>query len=322
MGPSAALSNALKPAEGAGEGFSQQVCRPFLLEAQNPDGGWGYRPTAQSAIEPTAWALLALGKTEKRSDAIERGLAWLLGCQNADGAWPSRPQTIEGSWVTSLAALALGALEGPKPAIAAAAGWICQRHSGERAFRMRLARLIPRKKVVEQDLSLEGWSWTPGTSSWVEPTAASLVFLHHLPSEMAPAEAVERRRMGETLLYDRMCQPGGWNSGNPKIYGVSGIPQIGPTAWALIALQEYAGREENRRSLDWLAANFDSIRGPSSVALAQIALEASGRPKPSIEGTLAAQFASHGFLRSVLAISQAAFALGPGPDVLRWFSKR
>jgi hypothetical protein len=220
--------------------------------------------------------------------------------------------------VTALAGLALTATDGSQQAIANAAGWVCRSRSGEGSLRLRLGRLLSRKLTVEQDASLRGWSWTPGTSSWVEPTAVSLIFLRQLSSSMAPPQAADRRRMGEAMLYNRMCPGGGWNSGNPKVYGVAGIPQIGPTAWALVALQEYADREANRLSLDWLAEKYDSISGVSSLALARIALEASGRPVAPLELRLAAQFEVDGFLDSVLAFGQAAFALASGPDVLRW----
>ena len=29
------------------------------------------------------------------------------------------------------------------------------------------------------------------------------------------------------MLYDRMCPGGGWNCGNPKVYGVAGEPLVG-----------------------------------------------------------------------------------------------
>jgi hypothetical protein len=318
MGLPAAVPNVLKPTEDAGEGFAARICVPFLLQSRNADGGWGYRPGTSSAVEPTAWALLALAKTDSKSEAARGGLDWLLDARNDDGSWPTRPDTSEGNWVTPLAGLALVALNGPKEAIAGAAKWLCQSRTGERSFRMRLSRLLPRKRVVEQDLSLQGWSWTPGTSSWVEPTALALILLHHIPPAMAPQEAVERRRIGEALLYDRMCASGGWNAGNPKVYGVSGIPQPCPTAWALIALQEHAQREENRRSLDWLSDNFDCIAGPMSLALARLALEASGRPSPALEPKLESQFHSQRFLNEVLVFAQAAFVLRAGADVFRW----
>jgi hypothetical protein len=318
MGSPPASPNVLRQTEEAGEGFAVRICLSFLLKAQNADGGWGYRPGKSSAVEPTAWSLLALSKADSKSEVIARGMAWLLGAQNEDGSWPTRPETVEGNWVTPLAALALVSLSGSQDPIARAADWLCRIRTGERSLKMRIARLLARKKFVDQDFQLQGWSWTPGTASWVEPTSLALIFLHHVPPALAPAAMVERRRVGEALLYDRMCATGGWNSGNPKVYGVIGIPQVGPTAWALLALQDHAEREENRRSLDWLAGCFDSITGPVSLALAHMALQACGRPAPDLEPKLEALFDSLQFLNDVPGFAQAAFALQAGPDVLRW----
>ena len=40
--------------------FVEEFCFPFLLRAQNADGGWGYMPGSASGAEPTCWALMAL----------------------------------------------------------------------------------------------------------------------------------------------------------------------------------------------------------------------------------------------------------------------
>jgi len=58
-------------------------CRAMILGAQTSDGGWG--PQAGMPAEPfdTALAILALG----RSDAADRGRAFLLKTQDASGAW-------------------------------------------------------------------------------------------------------------------------------------------------------------------------------------------------------------------------------------------
>lgn len=308
--------------ESAGRGFADSVCLPFLRQAQNADGGWGYHSGKSSAVEATAWCLLALAKYDSEGEAVERGRRWLAGWQMSDGAWPTRPETDEGNWLTALAGLAMLATGGPAPGIASAADWVCRSRSAEGGFRVRFANLLGRKKVVEQDFTRRGWSWTAGTASWVEPTAVALIFLRALPTELLPVSAAERRRMGEAMLYDRMCPCGGWNSGNPKVYGVAGIPQIGPTAWALMALQGQTEREENQRSLDWLASRWDSIEGPSSLALAQLALDAGGRRHPGFERRLTEHLDAGDFLGSVMAFAQAAFALTDGPDRLRWTARK
>lgn len=316
------MVHVLKSTEDSGQGFAENACLPFLRQAQNADGGWGYHRGTASAVEPTAWCLLALAKYERNGERVEHARGWLTGAQLGDGAWPTRPETGEGNWLTALAGLAMLAADSPKQAVANAADWVCRSRSAEGGFRVRLANLFGGKKVVDQDFALRGWSWTPGTASWVEPTAMALIFLHALPGDSVPASAAERRRMGEAMLYDRMCPGGGWNSGNPKVYGVAGIPQIGPTAWALIALQEHAEREENQRSFDWLASQLDVIEGPSSLALAYLALDASGRSAFGLGSRLAEHLDAGDFLGSVMAFAQAAFALTPRPDLLRWTSRR
>ena len=68
------------------------------LEAhQNEDGGWGEDPRSYddpawvgrgpSTASQTAWALLALHAAGERSEALERGIAWLVATQRADGSW-------------------------------------------------------------------------------------------------------------------------------------------------------------------------------------------------------------------------------------------
>jgi hypothetical protein len=89
--------------------------------------------------------------------------------------------------------------------------------------------------------------------------------------------AQKRRKLGELLLYDRMCPGGGWNCGNPEVYGVAGEPLVIPTVWALLALRHYPERRENIQSLAWLEKSFAKIQGPGSYAMAQICLAAYGR---------------------------------------------
>src|SRR5918993_4172413 len=43
------------------------LLRKFLLRARNADGGWGYQAGKATRLEPTCWALLALGGTLERT---------------------------------------------------------------------------------------------------------------------------------------------------------------------------------------------------------------------------------------------------------------
>jgi hypothetical protein len=77
-----------------------------------------------------------------------------------------------------------------------------------------------------------------------------------------------------------MCPGGGWNCGNPNVYGVAGEPLVGPTVWALLAMRHRTDREENRSSLAWLESNANNAKGATSIALARVCLKAYGRSLP------------------------------------------
>ena len=207
-------------------------------------------------MEATAWALLSPCVIAKGADGrcVTRARDWLLGAQRADGSWPAFPGQPQGCWVTSIAAHALLRQGGAQNAVGARPALAPEGVAG-RGHPLVAAAPDPISfPLARQDSSLRGWSWTPGTASWVEPTAHALLFLRSLPAEMLPPQAAKRRQLAERMLFDRMCPGGGWNSGNPLVYGVAGVPRIGPTAWALLALRDHAERAEIQMSLDgWKA---------------------------------------------------------------------
>ena len=71
--------------------------RQRLLDAVGADGGWAYYPDKASRIEPTAWALLALGVTGQDEPTRQAALDWLasLGCDVAQGYHIGRPMAPE-----------------------------------------------------------------------------------------------------------------------------------------------------------------------------------------------------------------------------------
>ena len=302
--------------------FREVYCLPFLLRAQNSDGGWGYHPESQSSVEPTAWAALALreGPKPESPQALERAAKWLRQAQMADGAWRAAADQHPGCWVTALACLALSdQTKAPDETVLKGLRWLLDTWPAEGSTWSRLLRQWHKKSgvVVRQNHALRGWSWTPGTASWVEPTAYALILLRNIPDRFHPKGAVRRRQLGERMLYDRMCPGGGWNAGNPMVYGVPGEPRIGPTAWALMALVDYKERAENRASLDWLERNYENISGPASLALAHLCIRAYGRQAPPPEAKLGDLYSENHFLRNVVVAAWVCLSLGSIPSWLR-----
>lgn len=205
--------------------------REFLITHQNNDGGWGYHPASPSAVETTAWALAALISSRQSppsGEACARARDWLLLAQRTDGSWPPFPGLPQGCWATSIASQALYLHDGAQKAVEDGLHWLLHTWPAEGTVWRRLRQSLFPSRVVGQDDSLRGWSWTPGTASWVEPTAHALLFLRSLPPPLLPPLAAKRRQLAERMLFDRMCPGGGWNSGNPLVYSVAGVPRLGP----------------------------------------------------------------------------------------------
>jgi hypothetical protein len=282
--------------------FVEEVCLPFLRNAQNEDGGWGFHPQSESRVEPTCWALQALRESSNREAevGIPRGLQFLRAAQLADGSWPSTPEEKSGCWVTSLGCWVLLSAADSSGAATAGIKWLCQDWPGDTTpWRRFLARFSTQRELHPVNRSYRGWGWTPGTSSWVEPTSFALISLDQASRNKLPPEASRRRELATAMLYDRMSPGGGWNCGNPMVYGVAGEPLVIPTVWALIALRHNPTRPENVMSLDWLERNIANIGSAGSLALARICMETYGRKWPADAATLSDLYERNQFLESV-----------------------
>ena len=307
--------------ENLAENFATQECLPGLQRLQNEDGGWGYVEARESRVEPTAWALLALqesSSSQVTQDSVDRGLRFLKGAQLENGSWAAVSGHTEGCWVTSLACWALHAHADYIESLLRGLRWLNEDLPADSGFVWRIVRrLSDPKKINAQNPSLNGWSWTRHTSSWVEPTAYALIVQQSRAAKPESASMLRRCKVAEAMLYDRMCAGGGWNCGNPRIYGVAGQPQIGPTVWALVALREYPQRDENRLSLDWLASEGQTNSTPESLSLAIIALRIYGRRITDFIDRLFKLYQSASFPWSVPAMSWATLAMS---DSLKWLS--
>jgi len=300
------------------------ACLKFLRETQNPDGGWGFRPGTPSRVEATCWALLALWEPSRQSSEeqvrVHRARDFLQTAQLADGSWPAAPGEQMGCWVTSLCCIVLTAIEDQTQSATIESGlhWVCNDWpSDSNLWRRFLARLSSQRDVAPINYSYRGWGWTPGTSSWVEPTSFAMMALERAAGGGLGGRAKRRRALATSLLFDRMCPGGGWNAGNPVVYGAAGEPAIVPTVWALLALRAVPPRREITLSLDWLERAAGATESPASAALARICLRRHGRTLPTKATDLSELLRKNEFLSNVPVA--AWVALSGGSDF--WLAK-
>jgi hypothetical protein len=273
-------------------------CIALLGETQNPDGGWGFHAGEESRVEPTAWVVRALSGGSDAA-AREKAFAYLRGAQLADGSWPASPQIATGSWVTSHACEILAADAASSSQVQSGLRWLCDDLPRDSSLAIRLLKkLRPSTVEVAQDDSLRAWGWTPRTASWVEPTAFALIALRGAEAGALPKMAGQRRDSAVSLLYDRMCPGGGWNCGNPRVYGVDGEALVLPTCWALLALRDAPEQPGRAKSLQWLQGCFGQITSAASLAAGIVTLHAYGiapaAARRTLDSFLAAEIARQG----------------------------
>jgi hypothetical protein len=283
--------------------------RGMLRSAQNSDGGWAFHHGGESRVEPTCWAIRALASAQAddslREILIEnhaRAVEFLTSRQGADGSWSASDGMEAGGWITSLACSVLaaharkqGAADAQnardiQKAIQGALQWLCEdypRDSG--GWQKFLKKFRSNKDLVEHSDEFRGWGWTPRTASWVEPTAFALMAFSDagaaVPAALAKVIA-ERKTLATGLLCDRMCPRGGWNCGNPRVYGVDGDPLVLPTCWALLALRDEPEHAKRTLSIAWLRDEFDKIESAGSLAMARITVECYGLVPPEANRSL------------------------------------
>ena len=250
----------------------------ILRRSQNPDGGWSYYCGKQSWLEPTFYGALVL----HGDPAADRAWSLLKSWQAPDGSWPPTYGAAVSGWGTALC-LTLAHIRGDLDGsyLKGIAYLLKTAGTESELWRRALARL----GFVDpgRNLSLKGWPWKEGTSSWVEPTAHTLIALKKAYAQLPAPELSERVRSGEALLLDVRCKDGGWNYGSPWTLGEDNRSYPETTALALIGLQ---GRAEASNSVDLARHWLDETRSSMARAWITLALRLHGVTLPDAPSSL------------------------------------
>jgi hypothetical protein len=268
-----ALKRAPRPADQSSVGNSYLGVRlDALRRAQNADGGWGYFPGKDSWLEPTVYAALAL----HGDPAADRAWSLLLSWQSRDGSWRPSARVQVASWGTALCvtmAHIRGEFGDPfRNGVVRLVGTAGVESSLKNRAAARVGLIDPGR-----DLSLKAWPWKPGTSSWVEPTAHSLVALKKAAAKIPISDIRKRIDLGEAQLLDVRCHDGGWNYGSPVALHVDLPSYPETTAVALVGLQE---RSDLGPTLDMAARWLGETGSPMARAWLTIALRLHGASVP------------------------------------------
>ncbi len=268
------------------------LVRQSVLRARNADGGWGYQAGTASRLEPTCWAILALGRTLEPKVLEQWPCADGLLLERHGGA-PN--YAFHGQALIVLRALNLEHSAGNLTLLAA-----LQRVKGT---------VLPASNINRQDNSLQAWSWIDGTFSWVEPTAWCLLALKQWSA--TPGAVGDRTRIvvAEQMLVDRCCAKGGWNYGNANMLGQDLRPFVPTTALTLLALQDRQSLPEVARSVAFLEREATSERSGTALALALMALRAYGRSTGAVRDALVAQLPTTLNLGKIASAAMSLYAL-------------
>jgi len=247
----------------------------FLCENQNPDGGWGYFPHKQSALEPTAYVVMALGQASGHDEILQNAVGFLKARQTAEGGWPINTTDTETAvWVSPLVGLSVLTTSGFDSSCQSAFAFVLKTFGKmPKNWLLHLSEWLGYGNPANVNTNLGGWAWNPGTATWVEPTCYALLFLKRLQGKLPGEKVAVAISEAEAMVYDRTCKSGGWNYGNAQVLGEELRPYPLTTSLALIALQEYPSRIENQKSLAYLKQAIVVEKSALSLCFAGLCLD-------------------------------------------------
>jgi hypothetical protein len=285
-----------------------------LINSQNPDGGWGYSSGRRSALEPSAYAFLALRFSAPESTAFVQAYQFLRDRQLECGGWTVNTVSVEPeAWVTALVGIALHSAEGFSQACRKSAEFVLGAFARTRVdWITRLGEWMGVEPQLNVNSHLGGWGWTSQTAKWLEPTCNALIFLNQVRTQMNSSHLVEVVAESEQMTYNRMCRGGGWNYGNAQVLGEQLRPYALTTALALIALQNYASSPANQQSLDYLMASVAREESALSLCFSSLCLDLYSREWKGLEARVQTLFTETGFFGNLKTVALALLVLEAG----------
>jgi hypothetical protein len=282
-----------------------------LLNGQNQNGGWGFLPGKSSNTECTSLCLLALDSlgAKQPGASIKRGLEWLLQRQAEEGSWPLSDSTNDASWTTALAIIALNRFPGHQLQTRTASNWLLHQEGRTPGILARLVgALVSSSNAVALNPDLKGWAWVPRTFSWVEPTSYALIALKQVRTYVDAKNIEERIQQGEMMIYDRMCNGGGWNYGNSKVFGDALWPYPDVTAVALLALQDHQTSQANQESVRALRRMMRETDSGLALCWGTICLSIYGDETSGWKRQIEKRFRATGFLGETKTLALSLIA--------------
>jgi hypothetical protein len=285
------------------------ILAELLMNRQLPSGGWSCLGSRQASVETTSLAILALSSEERASP--RKGTDQLLRLQNRDGGWPAFAGDGESNWVTALVLCTFNMTNDYVVAREKALHWLMTERGQEAHWFWRW-KFKTADRNVRFNPDKYGWPWSSGTGSWVIPTAFSLVAIKQYTVCNRSESSEKRIRLGVDMLLDRVCNGGGWNSGNSMVYGVPLRAHIEATAIALLALQDEDRTPVLDTSLAWLKQKASNIESVESLAWSILALFVYKEPVERLKNALAGVIGHGGQIQNNATVATALLALKCG----------
>ena len=278
--------------------------RRRLLASANA-GGWGYYDGKASRVEPTCWALLALGSLGSVSTSEWEAFArphvtFLTGIQGSDGLLVETDPALANLTANGVAAIALAHQRALIPSAVRE-----HLHAGLVDLKgVRLEQIDPK-----QDSTLQGWPWVRDTFSWVEPTAWCLLATKVADADLRNRATAARQAEAERLLTNRMCIGGGWNYGNAVALGQDLRAYVPTTAVALMSMQDRRTDPAVQQSLRMLESQRLAEPSAMTLALVSICLRLYGLSTDAVDDRLSEVVAPSEERGNLQAVAMAMYAL-------------